>query len=299
MSQYYITLTAVGAAKLANLQALGQSLQVTQFAVGDGNGAYVAPDDTWTALTNEVYRAPLNQIYQDPNNANYVVCEGVIPQDQGGWYVREVGIFDVDGDLILVGAYPAVYKPTIAEGAGRDLYIRAVTELGAISGVALNIDPSIVLATRKYVDDSILQHEAADHNGALVDLIYPVGSIYISTVSTNPATLFGHGTWMQTARGRVLIGEGTSDQPFNAGDSGGESKHLLTTDEMPLHNHRSGFVGSTRGNNTGAAGCYLKVNACDNTTGSVHADSFPNAGGSQAHNNLPPYLVAYIWERTG
>jgi len=150
---YYMVLTAVGAAKKTNKEALGQSLDLTELAVGDGSGAYVAPDQNWTALNNEVDRVAINQIYQDPDNATYLVVEAVIPQNiPVGYYIREVGIFDVDGDMIMVGAYPQTYKPTLAEGAARDLYIRAISEIGNTSSVELKIDPSIVLSTRQYVD---------------------------------------------------------------------------------------------------------------------------------------------------
>lgn len=156
MPQYYMVLTAIGAAKKANKEALGQSLVLTEFACADGNGAYVAPDETWDATdweaANEVYRASINSIYQHADEPTWLVTEGVVTQDEGGFYIRLVGIFDADGDLIMVGAYPQTYKPTLAEGATRDIYVRAITEIGSAAAVTLKIDPSVVLATRAYVD---------------------------------------------------------------------------------------------------------------------------------------------------
>lgn len=173
---YYMVLTTVGAAKKANKEALGQSLQLTELAVGDGSGAYVAPDQTWVALNNEVDRIAINQIYQDPDNSTYLVVEAVIPQNiPVGYYIREVGVFDIDGDMIMVGAFPQTYKPTLAEGAARDLYIRAISEIGSTASVELKIDPSIVLSTRKYADDIVekLRISAQESQHGLVKLIHP------------------------------------------------------------------------------------------------------------------------------
>ena len=125
---------------------------------------------------------------------------------------------------------------------------------------------------------------------AIFDNIYPVGSIHLSTSATNPGTSLGRGTWTQIAAGRTLIGEGTSDQAFTAAATGGASTHTLTTDEIPAHTH-SGVV-ATPGSNT------IDVVAGSATTGNGQGQSTGSTGGGSAHNNLPPYLVVYIWERT-
>jgi phage-related tail fiber protein len=155
MPNYYTLLTNIGKAQLANAQVLGQALNLSELAVGDGNGAYMAPEEQQTALKNEVWRAAINQIYVDNNNANWLVIEAVIPETTGGWTVREVGVFDDAGNLIAVGAYPETYKPQLAEGSGRDLYIRMILEISNTAQVELKIDPAIVLATRDYVDRSL------------------------------------------------------------------------------------------------------------------------------------------------
>lgn len=121
----------------------------------------------------------------------------------------------------------------------------------------------------------------------ILQAVYPVGSIYINaSVSSNPATLLGFGTWVAFAGGRTLIGVGTSDQTFSAGATGGESNHTLTTNEMPSHTHTNGIVsGGTLGIKSAPD---LGITLTD--TGAT--------GGGASHNNLPPYIVVYMWKRT-
>lgn len=121
----------------------------------------------------------------------------------------------------------------------------------------------------------------------VLDAMYPVGSIYMSVNATNPSTIIG-GTWERIAQGRTLIGQGTSDQDFEAGTEGGESTHTLTKDEMPKHNHSYSLAKADA-----QAGGYDRYVCRDRDTTSTGY-----AGGDKAHNNLPPYLVVYIWKRT-
>jgi phage-related tail fiber protein len=153
---FFTILTSVGQAKIANAVALGQQIQLTEMALGDGNGNATTPNQAQTGLVREVYRAQLNQLSTDPANPNYVVAELVVPSDQGGWTVREVGLYDVDGNLIAVGNFPETYKPVLAEGASRDLVVRIIIEVSNASVVQLKIDPSIVLASRQWVVSQFL-----------------------------------------------------------------------------------------------------------------------------------------------
>jgi hypothetical protein len=157
---FYTLLTNIGKAKLANATALGTTVQLTHIAVGDGNGAAITPVDTATVLTHEVWRASLNSIAVDPANTNWIVAEGYIPSTSGGFTVREVGLFDIDGDLIAIGSYPDTYKPTLASGSAKDLYIKVIIEVTNSSTVTLKIDPAVVLSTRSYVDSKVVEHEA-------------------------------------------------------------------------------------------------------------------------------------------
>lgn len=158
MPSFYTILTDVGQAKLANAIALGQTIDITELAVGDGNGALPVPDTSRTALVNEVRRAPINLSEVDDQNPSWVVVEQVLPPDVGGWTIREIGVFDIDGDLIGYGNYPETYKPVLAEGSSRTQTIRFVMEVSDTEAVTLKVDPSVVLATRGYADNRVSEH---------------------------------------------------------------------------------------------------------------------------------------------
>lgn len=156
-TKYYAVLTNVGAEKLANATALGAQVEITQMAVGDGNGVLPTPNQAKTALVHELRRKPLNSLSIDPNNANQIIAEQVIPEDEGGWWIREIGLFDKDGDMIAVANCAETYKPQLQEGSGRVQVVRMILIVSSTAAVTLKIDPSVVLATRKYVDDQIIQ----------------------------------------------------------------------------------------------------------------------------------------------
>nr|WP_249430848.1 phage tail protein [Enterobacter roggenkampii] len=153
-------LTNVGAAKLANATALGEQVEITQMAVGDGNGALPTPNPAQTALVHELRRAPLNTLTIDPVNTNQIIAEQVIPEDVGGWWIREIGLYDSKGDLIAIANCAETYKPLLQEGSGRMQVIRVILIVSSTQAVTLKIDPSVVLATRQYVDDQIIQVKA-------------------------------------------------------------------------------------------------------------------------------------------
>nr|WP_085165422.1 phage tail protein [Gilliamella bombi] len=156
MSQtYYTILTKLGAELLANATALGVPLKLTSIAVGDGNGSIPKPTATQTALVNEVRRAAINVLSVDKNNPNQIIAEQVIPETEGGWFIHEVGLYDDKGNLIAVGNCPSTYKPKLAEGSGRTQIIRMIIVVDNVDSVAIKIDPSVVLATREYVDKGI------------------------------------------------------------------------------------------------------------------------------------------------
>lgn len=166
MPQFYTLLTDTGQAKIANAVALGTQIQITQMAVGDGGGNPVAPDSSATALVNEVRRAPINAVQTDDDNPTWIVIEQVLPPDVGGWTIREVGVFDAAGDLIATGNLPETYKPVLAEGSSRTQTIRVVMEVSDTAAVTLKVDPSVVLATREYVDQQRLAHEQSRNHPA-------------------------------------------------------------------------------------------------------------------------------------
>ena len=159
MADYYTLLTTIGAARLANAHATRTPVNFAQIAVGD---AEYAPGEGQAALVNEVWRGAINDMRVHADNPNWFVIETVIPEDVGGWFVREVGLFDDAGNLIAVGKYPSTYKPVLASGSARDILIRMILEVGNTADVSLSIDPSIVLATRNYVDTALSEHDAAE-----------------------------------------------------------------------------------------------------------------------------------------
>lgn len=167
MSNFGAILTNAGAAKLANAIALGVPLKLTQMAVGDGNGQPVTPDPAMTAIPGEKRRAAINTLFPDPLSASQLVAEQIIPEDVGGWWIRCVGLYDDSNTLIAIANVPDTYKPLLASGAGRTQIIRMVLIVSDTNSVELKIDPAVVLATRKYVDDVMKAHkESREHPDA-------------------------------------------------------------------------------------------------------------------------------------
>ncbi|WP_237386156.1 phage tail protein [Xenorhabdus sp. Sc-CR9] len=162
-TKYFALLTRLGADKLANAAALGTKLNITHMAVGDGGGTLPTPDTTQTRLVNERRRAAINVLSVDPKNTHQIIAEQVIPESEGGWWIREIGLFDKDGILIAVGNCAETYKPQLQEGSGRTQTIRMVLIVSHTEAVTLKIDPSVVLATREYADavvkNAINEHE--------------------------------------------------------------------------------------------------------------------------------------------
>lgn len=154
--KYFALLTNLGAAKLANAAALGTPLQITQMAVGDGGGVLPTPNPAQTQLLGEKRRAALNSLSIDEANSSQIIAEQVIPETDGGWWIREVGLFDKDGILIAIANCPDTYKPQLQEGSGRTQTVRMVLIVSSTEAITLKIDPSVVLATRKYVDDQVI-----------------------------------------------------------------------------------------------------------------------------------------------
>lgn len=128
-------------------------------AVGDGGGQYYEPTASQTKLRHEVWRGDLNTLTVAPNNPSWLIAELVLPENIGGWYIREVGVFDTDGELIAIGKFPESYKPLLPGGCGKQVCIRLIMEVSNTTAVTLTVDPSIVLATRDYVDSQLDEHE--------------------------------------------------------------------------------------------------------------------------------------------
>ncbi|GAA0122263.1 hypothetical protein UT300018_15790 [Clostridium faecium] len=150
--QFYTILTAIGKAKIANSNVLGNKINLTTMAVGDGNGKYYNPVETQESLVNEVWRGNVGVIATDSENSNWIVIETMIAGNVGGFFIREVGVFDDEGNLIAIGKYPETYKPIVSDGATKDLTIRIILEVSNASNVTLKIDPTIIMATKKDIE---------------------------------------------------------------------------------------------------------------------------------------------------
>lgn len=164
-SQFYAILTNIGAAKQANADALGIPWTFSQMGVGDGNPAGLEnpplpmPTASQTALLNEWRRAPLNQLKVDPNNAAVIIAEQIIPADVGGKWIREIALYDADGDMVAVANCPPTFKPLLSQGSGRTQVVRLNLIVSSSSNVQLKIDPAIVLATREWVTEELAKQD--------------------------------------------------------------------------------------------------------------------------------------------
>lgn len=146
--------TTLGMAKIAAAVANGTVVNISQIAIGDGNGNPVAINPNQAGLVREVYRAGINSLTRDPVNQNYIIAELIIPPEVGGWTIREFGVFDNAGALIAVGQYPDSYKPLPTQGAARDMIIRAIIQITNEATVNLIIDGNLVVASRQWVQDN-------------------------------------------------------------------------------------------------------------------------------------------------
>ncbi len=153
--QYYTLVTNIGAARIAKATALGTVVNLSQMAVGDGGGNPITPSATATALTREVYRASLNMLEVDENNQKQVIAELLIPEEEGDFTIREVGLFDNNNNLIAIGSIADSYKPRLSSGTASQQIIRMVIQIDNTDAVGLKVDPAVVLATREYVEKLI------------------------------------------------------------------------------------------------------------------------------------------------
>ena len=159
-TKFKTVITTAGAAKLAAATVPGgKKVNLSAMAVGDGNGKLPVPDAGQTKLVHEVWRHALNKVSVDNKNKNYIVAELVVPPEVGGFWMRELGLYDDAGTLIAVANMAESYKPELAEGSGRAQTCRMVIIVSNVASVELSIDASTVMATQDYVDDKIAEHE--------------------------------------------------------------------------------------------------------------------------------------------
>lgn len=147
--------TQYGLQRMAAAESTGVPINLTHIAVGDGNGNPVEPSDAQTQLVRERFRATVNRVYQDPSNPLRFTAELVIPATEGGFTLREVGVFDADGGLFVVGNLPETYKPTEADGAYSDTVVRVEFVVSNATVVTLQVDPNVAVATQTWITNNV------------------------------------------------------------------------------------------------------------------------------------------------
>ncbi|OOM80948.1 phage tail protein [Clostridium sp. BL-8] len=162
---FYTMLTIVGKNKLSSSPISGNKVNFKTLKVGDGKGAYYEPSENQTSLVNKVWEGNISSISIDENNSNWIVVETVIPASDGGFFIREAGIFDEDGDMIAISKLAETYKPVVAEGSTKDLVIRIVLEVLNVGNVTIKIDPNVVAATKN--DVQVLEAKFEDVSAQL------------------------------------------------------------------------------------------------------------------------------------
>lgn len=191
-SQFFAILTAIGEAKQANADAMGIPWAFTAMGVGDANGTEPLPDRLQTRLVNERRRAPINQVRVDANDPSIIITEQVIPPDVGGWWIREIGLYDADGDLVAVANCAPSYKPLLAQGTGKTQVVRINLVVRSTGNITLKIDPAVVLATREYVDTKLNEVVPASRSpGSYTKVTINARGIVVA--GENPTTLAGNG----------------------------------------------------------------------------------------------------------
>lgn len=198
--QFYSILTKVGKAKIANASALGTKVNFTTFVLGDGGGNYYNPIEDQTTLKNQVWSGSVNNLNIDKSNNNWIVAEVLIPADIGNFMIREAGILDDEGNLLVIGKYPETYKPIASNGSTKDLTIRMILEVSNTAAVTLKVDQGVMLAHKEDVEavqkkvESLQKQVDDEKNAAVFTNIYTkftaeednIGHIPIGHANFNP-----------------------------------------------------------------------------------------------------------------
>ena len=311
-----VTINNVGNSTKATQDSAGQTINTTYVkGVTASNSTITVTKGNGTTST-----ATINNVANATNAANLVISGTSASIKYGGGDVDESTAISQNKVNLVIGSwYSTGFRDLCSSGTPIRVAINhrngniktsgAVTAVGAMySATPATTENSTRVATTAYVKNNVVE---------IIKKVYPVGSIYMSTVSTNPATLFGFGTWEAMPAGRVLLAQGKSSwgTTYNAGSTGGEATHRLTVGELPAHNHTAST--NTTGNHTHQFQLYgpngdtnrnfpsdYDTNYARNkgTTLSAgnhsHTININNTGSSQSHNNMQPYLTVYMWKRT-
>jgi phage-related tail fiber protein len=274
---YYSLVTNVGLIKEAEAGQIGaNTINLTEIAVGDGNGSYYEPDSATTSLVNELYRTNLTSAVLDANNPNQLIIEGVIPEEAGPFYIREVGIFDSDGDLFAIGKYPETFKSNYESGSGKRLYIRLIVAFVSIPNVQIvlseniNFDPNfeanlnIELANRLKISENLADLNDAQQARNNLNITNLTGAIMPFSFSLAPdgwlecngseisrttyanlfskiGTIYGDGDGVNTFNIPDLRGEFIRGWDSGKGIDSNRIFASLQVDEFKSHQHHTFF----------------------------------------------------------
>nr|WP_315290051.1 phage tail protein [Serratia proteamaculans] len=269
-AKYRALLTDQGKALLANAAATGQKLEITQMAVGDGGGAATLPSESQTRLVNEKRRAALNSLQVDANSSNQVIAEQVIPEDTGGWWIRELGLYDKNGVLVAVANTPDTYKPLLAEGAGRTQVVRMVLLVKGDASAVIVADKTAVLVSRDTLDAAIAEH-ARSRNHPDATLLAKGFTQLSSDINSSSETLAATPKALKAVNDTALkISENLKD----------------LADKTVARNNLGLGSAATRDVGTGATNL-MEVGAFGFGSGiKHHADAYSNLGEIYRVNNL-------------
>ncbi|MEG6269097.1 phage tail protein [Enterobacter quasihormaechei] len=307
--KYKTVITKAGAIKLAAATVPnGKKVNFTAMAVGDGGGTLPVPDPNQTKLVKEVWRHALNKISQDRKNKNYVVAELLIPPETGGFWMRELGLYDDTGTLIAVGNMAESYKPALAEGSGRAQTVRMVIMVSDIESVELTIDTSMVMATQDYVDDKLAEHEKSRrHPDATLTAkgFTQLSSATDSASESLAATPKAVKTAYDLAKGKYTAQDATTAQKgivqlSSATDSTSESVAATPKAVKAVNDDLTKVKNSLRT----ASGKDVVTSQTDTTAGRVLTVGYGGLGGtaprttvagSNSYDNIPAGLPSGFW----
>ena len=180
--EYYSLVTKVGQAKIANASVYGTKVDIKTIKLGDGNGSEYNPEEAQTDLKRVVYTGGVGAVRIDPERGNTIIIESIIPQEIGGFTIREIGYYDSAGDLIVIAKYKSQYKPVIGSGATVDMKVNTLIAVSNVDNVELKIDNTLIFATKKEVDllnEKIKNIELVDNKIVITD---EKGKFYSTTL---------------------------------------------------------------------------------------------------------------------
>lgn len=249
MAKYLSILTHRGEVLIAEAIESGAKIDITHMAVGDGMGEVCRPTPEQLALVRETYRAELNSLKLSSSDARAIIAEMIIPPEIGGFWIREFALFSSTGEMVAVGNVAESYKPVLEEGSSRLQIMRMPIMVSSTESIKLKLDPDVVLATIRYVDDKFTEAEAIAIDAyelaeakATIKEIYPIGICVFFAENKDPNKQWPGTTWHYTGENKVI--RLAKQDGSDVLGIGGKDVATLATENMPKHSHGvSGNVG--------------------------------------------------------